>query len=186
MSDFFSFMITPDKELFLKSRDIVINHEDYNPYSDDLSEIEKMLDNNDFDKVIEYNNINVLLSPRVHLYKNYALKQMGNEDDAKSELILAQRIVENIALTGNGSMELPYIVTRVSDERDLLNYLEETFRGQSLIFENDIYYDRIDTVSGRQIYFNITDCYLKIKNTSFDDLLSQIQEKPKKKWWKIW
>lgn len=198
--DFFDFLTEPTKEAFLKARNYVIEHEEYNPYSDDTSTLQDLLQKEAFEDVLKYNNINVILSPRVHLMKKYAATQLGKEKEASSEYFLGHRILEGINSTGDGSKENPYLVLRVSDERDFLGFIGEEFKSQALVKE-DKTYDLITTQSGKSIYFDITDSYKKIASFSFSDMLNSlgddeededIQEKKveviekKKKWWKFW
>lgn len=201
--EFLNFFKDPTQENFLKARNYVITHEEYNPYSDDISKLQELLEVANYEKVLHYNNINVIMSPRAHLYKKYAATQLGNEKDASSEFFLAHRILEGILLTGDGSKEHPYVVLRVSDERDVLSFISEEFESQSLVKEERIY-DLITTKSGKTIYFDITDSYNTIASFGMNDMLRSLgvdlededddsnentlspNEKPAKKWWKFW
>ncbi len=196
--DFYAFLKEPTKENFLKAHSYVVQHEDYNPYSDDINQMEELLEKNEFQKALEYANINVMLSPRAHLMKKYAATQLEDEEAANAEYFLAMRILEGIESTGDGSKEHPYLVLRVNDEGDLLSYLEEEYQVQRLIQEDTIY-DAITTKSGKTIYFDITDCYQKMNSFSMNDLLDNLDisdedldativapSKKKKKWWKFW
>ena len=160
--DFFYFISNTIKKNFINSQNIVFSNAEYNPYSEDLNIMKNLLDSNEFKKLVEYNNINTILSPRAHLYKNYALEKL--ENDAKHELIFTQKIMEGISITGNGTKALPYLVTRVSDEKDMLNYLQEEFKSQRLAKENDKFYDLIFCKSENKIYFDITIPFLKMQD----------------------
>lgn len=188
--DFFKFLSETTKENFLASQQIVFSDESYNPYSEDLNILEQQLDNDEFEAVIECVSVNILLSPRAHFYKNYAYTKLGNEQGANAELFLGQKILEAICLTGNGTIEMPYLITRMSDERDLLTYLKEEFASQSLVADNNRFYDLITTQSGKRIYFDITTSYTSMKNLMDDGKmdLSFLSEEPvnDKKWWQFW
>jgi len=191
--DFFNFIPNTTKENFINSQNEIFSSTKYNPYSEDLNIMENLLDENNFQKVTEYNNINTLLSPRAHLYKNYALEKLSREKDSKSELIFAEKIMEGICITGNGSKTLPYIVTRISDEKDVLSYLQEEFISQNLVKDNGKIYDLINCKSGNEIYFDITTPYLKMQslmNNGEIELPFKTKKKSKnsapKKWWKFW
>lgn len=196
--DFYAFLKEPTKENFLKAHSYIAQHEDYNPYSNDLNQMEDLLEKNEFQKALDYANINVMLSPRAHLMKKYAATQLENEEAANAEYFLAMRILEGIESTGDGSKEHPYLVLRVNDEGDLLSYLEEEYQVQQLIQE-DIIYDAITTKSGKTIYFDITNCYQKMNTFSMDDFLNNLgiseedfdenvvtTSEKKKKWWQFW
>lgn len=191
--NFFDFILDTTLENFTASQQTIFNHPDYNPYAEDLSTIRGFLDKNELNKAVEFNSINIMLSPRAHLFKQYALEQMNRPKEAQAELILAQKILEGISLTGEGTKEKPYRVTSVSDERDMLNYFEETFAGQSLLRDNGRFLDLIQCQSGEEVYFDITTPYLRMQKL----LDSGVMESPiakksppngagQKKWWEFW
>ena len=161
--DFFNFITDTTKENFVAAQQLVFSDKDYNPYSDDLDEIVELLDNDDFEKVEAWFSVNILLSARAHFYKNYALTQLGKEREAQAELIIGQKILEGISLTGDGTQENPYVVTRISDEQDLLEYLDEEFESQSLVTNNGRFYDLNTTEWGDEIYIAITVPYPKMQ-----------------------
>lgn len=173
--EFFKFIVESTKENFLKSRESVITHEKYNAYSNDFEVLSKLMEQEKYEEVIAYNEINSLLSPLAHLVKRQAFLQMGEEKQAELELIAAQKILECIELTGEGTLENPYLITNILDERDFLGFLGERFASQVLIQNKEKSYDLITTESGKEIYFDITDAFAKLEKA-----------KPAKKWWKIW
>jgi hypothetical protein len=192
---FLNFIQEPTKESFLELRSFIINHDEYEPYSEDIRNINNLLRQNNFRKVALYTNINILLSPRAHMYKSFALKKLNDEDGADMESNIGQTILEGIQLTGNGSLEKPYLVTRIDDERDFLKHIEEVFVSQALVNDIDKSYDCITTASGKNIYFDITDCFKKMtiqfsnREINMDEFLKNLKPEPIKKvkpWWKIW
>jgi len=213
-ADIFDFIKTPSKELFLKSQQYVINHEVYDPYTSELDELMDLMDAKDFQKVVDFKSINTLLSPSAHLIKHHAAKQMNDDLNAKSEWILFNKVLENLLLTGDGSKEQPYLITQISDERDIIQSMEDEVANQRLIKSEGKSYDLIKTKSGKEIYFDITLCMqaLAAKFAVIEDEVeeegevekeheileepqrieketpvnSSPQEEPEKKWWKFW
>lgn len=191
--DLFKFINETTKENFISIQNAVISNPEYHPYSNDLSTMEDMLDAGKFEDVDDFYTINILLSPRAHLYKNYAFEKLNKENEAKSELILAQKIMEGLSLTGDGSQQSPYFVTRISDERDMLSYFQEQFASQRLINDHNRYLDCITSQSGKNIYFDITTPYLKMQElldsgkikTSFRQG-NKNADTSTKKWWQFW
>lgn len=192
---FINFIQKPTKASFLELRTFIINHDDYEPYSEDIRNINNLLHQNNFKEVVLYGNINVLLSPRAHMYKSFAFRKLNDEKGAELEAQIGQTILEGIAFTGNGTLEQPYLVTRIDDERDFLTYLEEVFESQALINDADKSYDCITTASGKNIYFDITDCFKKMafqfsnREINMDNFLKDLKPeiiKKEKPWWKIW
>jgi hypothetical protein len=190
---FFDFLMNTTNENFTASQNEIFKNSQYNPYSDDLSVIEGFLDQNDLTKAVQYNNVNVILSPRAHLYKNYAFEKLNQPKEAQAELIFAQKIMEGISLTGNGTKKKPYIVTRITDERDMLSYFQEEFVSQRLMHDDNTTFDVIQCKSGRELYFDITTPYTKMQdlmnNGRIENPLQNMSnQKPqqKKKWWQFW
>lgn len=191
---FFDFMIEPSKESFLASRNFIVTHEDYNPYSDELDELNLLLDEEKYQEATEFNALNLLLSPRAHLLKTYAFEELQNKEGAKATQVLALRILECIEMTGNGSQERPYLVLRISDEKDLLIYLGEAMVSQALQSSGNQFFDVITTQSGKVIYFDITDCYTRLPHifkkkeaTQNESNANQTASKSgANSWWKFW
>ena len=164
--DFFKFITETTKENFFRSQRAVQMSDDYDPYSDDLDKMTKLLDANQLEETVAFNTVNIILSPRAHLYKSFALEQLGRAEEAKSESILAQKIMEGISISGYGTMRYPYFVTQISDERDFLMYLKEEFASQELMQGENVVFDKITCKSGKNIYFDITIPYLRLQKLS--------------------
>ncbi|WP_111684154.1 DUF4919 domain-containing protein [Winogradskyella tangerina] len=192
--DFFKFILETNKENFTNSQKEIFSDKDYNPYSNDLEVLEEFLSTQQFDKAVAFNNINLLLSPRAHFYKNYALEKLGKEKDAQSELVFAHKIMEGICTTGDGTEENPYLVTRISDERDILSYLSEEKESQMLVQKDGKYFDLLNCKSGKAIYFDITTPYTKMQELMDSGKISLFGSEEaeedasasNKKWWQFW
>ncbi|MFT5820644.1 MAG: hypothetical protein ACI8ZM_001889 [Crocinitomix sp.] len=203
--DFFDFIKAPSKEQFLKSQRHVIEHKNYDPYTNELDDLMTFMDAKEFQKVIDFKNINTLLSPSAHLMKHHAAKQNNDDLNAKSEWFLFNKILENLLMTGDGSKEQPYLITQISDERDIIQSMEDEVLNQSLVKEDGRSYDLINTKSGKAIYFDITLCMQALEakfnaeeieedeESSHEEELQEtetvdqtLSEVPVKKWWKFW
>ena len=196
--DFFDFVKEPTKENFLKAREYVMRNGDFNPYSSDLDKVVDFINAENFDAAIDFKSINTILSPRAHAMKRYAATKKEDEMSANAEHLLYVRITEGLLATGDGSKKNPYLVTQISDERDILQYLDHEVESQQLIKENGKSFDRLTTVKGDQFYFDVTDCFKAMQNMSFDDMMNSLGDEsplkktpeasasPKKKWWKFW
>ncbi|PXW09411.1 MULTISPECIES: DUF4919 domain-containing protein [Chryseobacterium] len=186
----FEFLTDPTKETFLKCRERVINDPEYDPYSEDIENIQDLLNKGKFEEVIRYNNVNILLSPRAHIYKYFAYKELGDEKGRSIEMTIAQLIFECLEKTGNGTEDSPYIITRISDERDLVrHHLNKQDVSQNLIRDGDKIMDALTLEDGTQLYFDIKVPYQRLA-FSFSKRNEQAEnkeeEKPqKKKWWKF-
>ena len=198
--DLFRFVTDTTKENYLESREVVVRERSYDPYSDDLNILEQMLGDGMFEDVIAFNTLNTALSPRAHLMKRIALIEMEQADDADLQLLIAQKILECIDMTGDGSMEKPFIVTRISDEQDYLSYTGDEFEKQALLQPAGKFVDVITTTTGKELHFDITDCYNRMQvlhdqrtaamqplPTAPEDDVTEDEHIPAgKKWWKFW
>ncbi|MDR3023737.1 DUF4919 domain-containing protein [Chryseobacterium sp.] len=186
----FEFLTDPTKETFLKCRELVINDPDYDPYSEDIENIQDLLNEGKFEEVVQYVNVNILLSPRAHIYKYFAYKELGDEKGKNIEMTIAQIIFECLEKTGDGTKDFPYIITRISDERDLVrHHLNKQDISQNLVKDGDKIMDALTLDDGTQLYFDIKDPYQRLA-FSFSKRNEQAESKEeekhyKKKWWKF-
>jgi hypothetical protein len=185
----FEFLADPTKETFLKCRELVINDPEYDPYSEDLENIQNLLNKGIFEEVIQYVNVNILLSPRAHIYKYFAYKELGDEKGRSIEMTIAQIIFECLERTGDGTKESPYMITRISDERDLVrHHLNKQDVSQNLVKDGDKIMDVLTLDDGTQLYFDIKDPYQRLAfsfSKRNEQAESKDEEKPHKKWWKF-
>ncbi|WP_196893606.1 DUF6348 family protein [Aureivirga marina] len=155
----------PTKENYIKIRDVIFENPSFNPYSEDLNEIESLFEEEKYEEVSNYLNLDILLSPRAHFYMAFAFKKLKNEMGEKSEIYIYQSILQAISSTGDGTKKNPFLIVRISDERDLIQYLGEEFSSQQLVSEDGKFYDVISCVSGKKFYFDITKTYQRLKET---------------------
>jgi hypothetical protein len=156
---FVAFITDPGPETFLAVRERIIRDAAYDPYSDDLDILDQLFVKEAYQEIADHRGVNILLSPLAHLIKSVAYEKLEMQEEAEGEMHMWQLLLKSIEQTGNGTQESPYLVTRISDEKDFIDYLEETFAGQLLIERDHQQLDRISLASGRDIYFDITACY---------------------------
>jgi len=189
-AEVFQFLSDPTKESFLNCRQLVINDPEYDPYSEDTGNVQDLLNEGRFEDVVKYVNVNILLSPGMHIFKFLAYKELGDEKGMHIEMTIARTIFECIEKTGNGTKDSPYIVTRISDERDLVRYhLNKEDTMQRLVKGEDKIMDVLTLNDGSEIYFDISDSYRRIaftfnKRNREPEKEEMKAEQPKKKsWW---
>lgn len=186
----FEFLADPTKETFLKCREVVINDPEYDPYSEDIENMQDLLNEGKFEEVIQYINVNILLSPRAHIYKYFAYKELGEDKGRSIEMTIAQLIFECLEKTGDGTRDSPYIITRISDERDLIrHHFNKQDVSQSLVRDGNKIMDALTLDDGSQLYFDIKDPYKRMAfsfSKRNEQAESKEEQKPqKKKWWKF-
>ena len=144
---------------YLALRNYILDHEYYDPQARDFDDADKLIDAGKYREaiqVMEGNWPNYLLVPRAHLLVAAAYRKLGEKKMSDMEVIIAGRLLRDIARSGAGTEENPYRVTRVMSQYDLLRKLGERRSSQMTLSRNGRQYDVLTTASGRDIWFDIT------------------------------
>lgn len=174
---FQAFLETPNRENYLKVLEALTRHASYNPYSVELEEVAQLLEKRRYEEAkakLDAAMPNLLLSPRAHNYYRVAAEGLGDTQEAQRRDGIAQKCVQGIRSTGHGVVEgtssenqaelptTPLLVSRVSDEYDLVRSLGKRVRvhSQSLRRIEDRWYDvlRCSDETGNVFYvwFDVT------------------------------
>lgn len=169
MQELFLAMIQePDRNTYLAVRNELVESNFYSPYSDDFTEAGKLLEDGDFEAAQERISLgmpNLLLAPRAHLMLAFAAEKMGDEETVQMESYIVSAIIRGITSTGDGSAAQPWLVTRTSDEHDVLQFLEKEFSEQALTEDGDRKIDVVSCTDGSQYHFDVTDAHRRLKET---------------------
>jgi hypothetical protein len=150
----------------------------YNPYDiefDDLrKEIKLYIEEENFEKALE--TANIILEKRyidikTHSYCSYIYKKLNDSAKSNYHYDIYNGLLNSIYFSGDGkSTKNAFIVIEVSEEYDLLNWLELKFGGQSLVIKDGYSFDIIKTFDKNretELFFNI-DLALKRFSEEFD------------------
>ena len=165
------FIMSPSRELYLELRDVVIASEFYAPYSDEFETAVRLFEEENFDdarETIQNGMPNLILSPRAHHLLSYLHFKAGDKKTAQFEFAFSEACLKGILATGDGSIEKPYLVTRTSDEYDVLEHLGKELTRQALAESEDRRLDVMTCRDGATLSFDITDAYDQLSQ-SFDD-----------------
>ena len=105
-------------------RTLLATDRSYDPYSDDLTQLHKLLHEGKNQEVIALevkSQPNLLLSRRHIAWQRKPPRGLATRIWPARRLAFAARCVEGILATGDGSESRPFLVARVSDEADLLD-----------------------------------------------------------------
>ncbi len=156
----------PSPENFSEVRLSLITHPEYSPYSRDIDHIAQLQNQNKHNEALAayFNSMpNMALSPKVHLLAALSYTEIKSEEEAKTKLNMYYLCIEGILSTGEGTEIKPYLVCRVSDEYDILDFLKKERIKQSLLSSaNGKKIDRLDLSDGASIYFDISEPFAKI------------------------
>jgi hypothetical protein len=154
-----SLLKEPTKETYLALREAIVASGRYEPYSNELSSINSLIEHERFEAALRSMQEampNLLLSPQAHLMNAFVLSKLENKDSAEMERRLAWCCLEGMMATGDGSEEHPYAVLRVEDERDLLRYLRKELVKQELISRAKQRLDRVECTDGSVVWFDVS------------------------------
>ncbi|MEO0445824.1 MAG: hypothetical protein AAF191_07090, partial [Verrucomicrobiota bacterium] len=160
---FVHFLQHPDLNNFLSLRNALLVSADFNPYSRELTRVDSFLKARQADEAERLLRSamtpNHLISPGAHLRLGLAYEMLGQTEAAQRERAIGMRCLEGILFTGSGSRQEPYLVTRTSDEYDVLLSQRLQFLKQALVKENSRHLDVIETKDGQQLHFDVTDIF---------------------------
>jgi hypothetical protein len=169
---FLEYLRKPNLQSFLAVRKVVVENPDYQPYSEDLEELDEFIDAEQYQAVLDLLPSmlpNLMLSPRLHLMLAYTHRRLGDEESANMESAVARACVEGILMTGRGTKTEPWLVTRTSDEYDVLMFIDRKMENQALVQEGDRVLDCLTGDDGKESWFDITDAY-RVLNKQFGDI----------------
>ena len=186
LEHFERFMEKPSLGTFEAARSALIGSPAYQPYSQDLYQAEKLFEERRYQEVLQAiagTRPNLLLSPRAHLLVGMACKELGKPEDSQAEMMFMQLCLHGIKLTGDGSADRPFKVTRVSDEYDVLMSLGKKLEMQALSKAGGRACDAMTLEGGGTLFFDINDCISRLRD---GDLPDRRPPAGNKKWWQFW
>jgi|GEM_PF-564825 hypothetical protein len=158
-AEFDAFIASVAAEDYRRLRSTIVALPGYNPYSTDLETIEALVENGSRDEakdLLEASFPNLLLSPQAHLLASQIARADGDEELAAIEGLYAVICLEGILRSGDGNSSQPYLVTRPSDEYDLLVYLDKRVTGQRLKQQGDRQFELLVLDDGSEIWFDVS------------------------------
>ncbi|WP_149498386.1 hypothetical protein [Roseiconus lacunae] len=161
-AEFLSLIRSPSRQTYLAARTVLLRSNHFDPFSEELNEIVAAIEEKKWDdaaSLITDAGPNLLLSPCAHLLMAKVCENRGEEERWEFETVTARAICDGILSTGDGSQDAPYLITRTTDEHDILGYLQKTFESQSLVHQNGKSYDKVCCAGGDELWFDITDLY---------------------------
>jgi len=165
-----TYLKNPTLANFLALRSAHLAQEGLNPCSGKLISVGKHLAAGEHreaaDLISKHLIPDYLMSAGTHLELAVAQKGLGLFDKAEFERFVAQQLVLGIEMTGEGGQARPFLVTRTSDEYDLLIYRKQTPSMQSLVESGGRRFDRIETQSGDVFWFDITEIHALTQRAS--------------------
>lgn len=157
----------PTREAYLEIYRSVVSRPDYDPYSTELNRVLELLEAEQpaaAGEELTRAMPNLILSPRAHYIASRVYEKLGDEQAAAAEKALVSVCLRGILASGEGTAENPYVVARVSDERDVASYLGREVKGSSLHMEDGRFLDALHLAGGDPLWFDITDAYQRLQS----------------------
>lgn len=149
--------------------------ESYKPYArhDSIQALNNYLntvENPDFKKVLNYTGLILKQFPfnlEQVLLTGIAHDKLGNKEQSKLWLKKYENLLTAIISSGDGrSAQTAFMVTKTSDEYNVIRAFRLKFAGQSLIMDNNHSYDKMDLEENEHyidaLYFNVDLFYGKL------------------------
>lgn len=106
-------------------------------------------------EVIEAAMPGATFSPSVHALLAQALRRTGRVVEATRHATLARAALDSILSSGDGTLEQPWTVIRVSDEHDLVDSLGTRPVSQLLVQRAGRSIDVLECADGRVVHFAV-------------------------------
>ena len=136
---FEAFVAKPTQENFLRAFQQTTAAENYEPYSIELDEIKDLVEDHKLPEAqarLKKAMPGQLLSPQAHFLASRVARSLGDATTAEKETSLGKKCLEEFSAPETAAAEKPYLVTRVSDEYDVLRELKKFSRQQAVLRKN--------------------------------------------------
>lgn len=156
---FLALVQAPTRENYLRLWEVVTSEPEYAPYSDPYGPLEQLLEAGENERArVRLAEVlgNLMLSPRIHVVAGVTARRVGDTKAADIERVFYFRCVDAILATGDGSPAAPYLVTRTTDEYDVLFHLNKELARQALTRDGDRSVDVMTCTDGSELCFDIT------------------------------
>jgi hypothetical protein len=160
--EFLSFLQNPTRDSYIRLADLMVASPDYDPYSNELSSLEHLIETQQFADVMKQIPEVMsrwVLNPRIHMIGSMAASRLGDETTAKMEGMIALGCLRGIEATGDGTRERPFVVCYTADEYDLMMSKDKEAKGQMLVDEGGKACDVMRFEDGSEMWFDITRPY---------------------------
>ena len=156
---FDTFLTNTSLDTYFALRDLVTEHPRFQPYSDELKQLNALCEERRFE---EMQNLlpamlpNCLLSPSFHVFAGISSRELGDENAAEAESVVARKLLETLLATGDGTKDRPFHIIRVEDEYDVMAAKGLDVAEQELHQEDGRYLDALSDATGAEVWFDVT------------------------------
>ncbi len=167
------FLNDRDVVSFLRLRDEVLQHPDFDAADDALAELDAAANEERHRDVLRLHDalgISALLSPSAILCVAQACIGLGRDEEAERLLRMAAAILDGLQSAGDGSAMCPWLVTQLTDETDLLEARGERAQRRQRRRVGGRVIDVVTTESGRVFLFCVTGLLASVERRKLERL----------------
>ena len=159
------FFQDPTPENYITALDLISVDEHYEPYAMHIEKIEELLDNNEFQAVLD--GIvealpTLILSPIAHHLAHLAAEKIDDTERTKMEDFMTQACLVCALRTGDGTRDKPFHVSLPQDEYALMAALKRSTVKQELVQDGTRWLDVLKGEDDVETVFDITRPYNRL------------------------
>lgn len=152
-------------ENFLVLRAALAASPAYHPNGDRRSDAEELMGAEKWDdalRLLMQDMDNCFLTPRCHFLAAFAAHKTGDEKKAQVENRVGNLLMQAILESGDGTKARPYLVSRITDEYDVLHHLNKNLKQQSLVSDETGTFDNMECDDGTDYWFDISMLFVRL------------------------
>ena len=153
-----SFVLNPSEETLAPLQAEVMAAANYDPLVLFESVVSPLMDSGKYQGAVDavWRMLpGVFLSPTAHAMLAHVYDQWGDEKASRRETKFARLAMDTLTSSGAGTQEAPYRVLRVSDEYDVLRYVQRTSVAQRVVVIDGQGYDVHQCSDGSEVWFEL-------------------------------
>jgi len=162
------FVETPEDRTYLLVRQLLVDHADFQPQTNQLEIAANLLRDGENEAVLRavYDGYpTLLLSPSAHLFASLAADRLYRENGGRTDYkvlrdrhgLIAVACLTGIASTGDGSSSTPFLICLSDDITDLLRFQDKSIQLRRVRQQGNRAFAVVQTLESEEIWFDITD-----------------------------
>jgi hypothetical protein len=154
-----NFLSNPSLATYEALRDRVIDLPSFRPEQSGDSRIWDLLEEGRIEEaepIAEAARTEFLLSPATHVALGAIAQKKGDEGGSRLEFTFANNLRYALMETGDGSLDDPYVINRVSDSYGIVSWLKARPRSFGMTFHKGRLLDVITTPEQGPLYFDVS------------------------------
>lgn len=174
------FFSRPNKRTYLLARRVIVARSDYRIRESTLHDLQEQLNAGRYSEVLERADElceSLPLNARLYFLAGVAACELGRVPEADRYRERFQACLRGLLGTGDGTLKRPFIVTYLSDERDLLQSLGLRASRQSVVESRSRALDLLECEDGTVIYCEVSDLLFQLPPQSMSSKSVRVRQR---------